>query len=78
MFLLFRQGIAKNVLHNFTLFKVKRKQSTSDCDFHRRRTAEIITSNAKHGTVQFNEDEFEHLPGKQTEFQVTDEILQDV
>jgi hypothetical protein len=41
-------------------------------------TAEIITFNAKHGTLHFNKDEFERLPDQQTELQVTDKILKDV
>jgi len=41
-------------------------------------TAETITSMAKHRTFHFYKKEFEHLPDKQTELQVTDKILNDV
>jgi hypothetical protein len=51
------------VPRNLTFSEVKRKQGENDHDFHRRRTAEIIISNAKYRhLLYFHEDEFERLP----------------
>jgi hypothetical protein len=59
---------------NLKFFEVRRNLGENDYDFHRRMTAETITSMAKHRTFHFYKKEFEHLPNKQTELQVTNEI----
>jgi hypothetical protein len=53
------------VPHNFTFLEIRQKQGESDHDFHRRKTAEFITSNAKYDTLHLHQDEFERLPDKQ-------------
>jgi len=63
---------------NLKVFEIKRKVGENDYDFHRRKTAANITFNTQHATLYFDKNKFEHLPDKQTELEVTDEILKDV
>jgi len=63
---------------DLTFFEVKQKLGENDYDFRRRMTAETITSTAKHQIFHRYKNEFERLPDKQTDLQITDEILKDI
>ncbi len=56
----------------------ERKPGESTQDFHCRANAKKVAFKAKYNTLSFDKAEFERLPDKQTELQVTDEILKEV
>lgn len=75
---MFRERITKDTSVNCMFSEIQQKRGENDYDFRRRMTFKSIILHSKHDSCNFDRNESKSLPDKQTELQVTDEILKDV